>query len=203
MSFRYVEADYALAKNPQQKDEALEALDFIVNVLKEHEQDLDKLISELATVTEQMGDTGELSGKITKVEDKIISLQKEVTSLLSNISFSAKMVPSSLVVHPAPVAPAAVKPEVVSPSLVSSGGPTVVLRCKQWEDFQALAVHAQSVLFSYKEAEKVFQVDALKGNQVITYSGPMPRFSAVMKSFLVRQLDVSERCILEGVLSLS
>jgi hypothetical protein len=35
-----------LARNPQSKDEALEALDFIVNVLKEHEKDLDKLINE-------------------------------------------------------------------------------------------------------------------------------------------------------------
>ena len=52
-----------MAKNPQSKDEALEALDFIVNVLKEHERDLDKLISELATVTEQMGDTSEFTEK--------------------------------------------------------------------------------------------------------------------------------------------
>ena len=43
-----------MSKNPQTKDDALEALDFIVNVLKEHERDLDKLINELATVTEQM-----------------------------------------------------------------------------------------------------------------------------------------------------
>ena len=63
-----------MAKNPQVKDEALEALDFIVNVLKEHERDLDKLINELATVTEQMGDTIELSGKVDKVEEKISSL---------------------------------------------------------------------------------------------------------------------------------
>ena len=58
-----------MAKNPQSKDEALETLDFIVNVLKEHEKDLDKLINELATVTEQLGETGELSGKVEKVEE--------------------------------------------------------------------------------------------------------------------------------------
>ena len=52
-----------MAKDPQSKDEALEALDFIVNVLKEHEKDLDKLINELATVTEQLGATGELVEK--------------------------------------------------------------------------------------------------------------------------------------------
>ncbi len=64
-----------MAKNPQSKDEALEAVDFIVNVLKEHERDLDKLINELATVTEQLGDTGELGDKVEKVEEKITTLQ--------------------------------------------------------------------------------------------------------------------------------
>ena len=79
-----------MAKNPQQKDEALEALDFIVNVLKEHERDLDKLINELATVTEQMGDTSELTGKVEKVEEKITGLQKEVTNLIGSVSGAPK-----------------------------------------------------------------------------------------------------------------
>ena len=43
------------------KDEALEALDFIVNVLKEHEKDLDRLINELGNVAGQLGETGELN----------------------------------------------------------------------------------------------------------------------------------------------
>jgi hypothetical protein len=34
-----------MSRKPQSKDEALEALDFIVNVLKEHEKDLDRLIT--------------------------------------------------------------------------------------------------------------------------------------------------------------
>ena len=79
-----------LAKNPQSKDDALEALDFIVNVLKEHEKDLDKLINELATVTEQIGDSGELSGKVEKIEEKIDTLQKEVTNLIGYVSSAPK-----------------------------------------------------------------------------------------------------------------
>ena len=76
-------------KNPQSKDDALEALDFIVNVLKEHERDLDKLINELATVTEQLGDTGEISGKVESVEEKINNLQKEVANLVGYLSSGA------------------------------------------------------------------------------------------------------------------
>jgi hypothetical protein len=80
-----------MAKNPQQKDEALEALDFIVNVLKEHERDLDKLINELATVTEQMGDTSELSGKVDKVEEKSAVYKKKYQTCLAASQATQKL----------------------------------------------------------------------------------------------------------------
>jgi hypothetical protein len=183
-----------LSKNPQSKDDSLEALDFIVNVLKEHERDLDKLINELATVTEQLGDTGELSGKVEKVEEKINSLQKEVTNLISYVSGNA----------PKEALPAAVKEQTsqTAPVPVVQGGASVILRCKQWEDFQTLAFRAQTLSFCYKEDEKVFQADALKGNQIITYNGPLPKFSSILKASLSKQLDVPETNILEGVLTI-
>jgi hypothetical protein len=188
-----------VAKNPQSKDEALEALDFIVNVLKEHERDLDKLINELATVTEQLGDTGELSNKVEKVEEKINNIQKEVTSLISYVSGAPK--------ESAPAMPAAPKAQAgtaaqASPVIMMREGPSVILRCKQWEDFQSLAFRAQTLSFSYKEDEKIFQADALNGNQIITYSGLLPKFSAILKMWLSKQLEIPERCILEGGLAI-
>jgi hypothetical protein len=181
-------------KNPQSKDDALEALDFIVNVLKEHEKDLDKLINELATVTEQIGDTGELSSKVQKVEEKIDLLQKQVISLLNSLSGAPKESWPAAASTLQPNEPAAASAEVVR------SGPSVVLRCSQWQDFQTLATKAQTVSFSYKEQEKIFQADAIKGNQVITYSGDLPKMSSILKMWLSKQLDVSERSILEGVL---
>ena len=183
-----------MAKNPQSKDDSLDALDFIVNVLKEHEKDLDKLINELATVTEQLGDTGELSGKVEKVEEKINSLQKEVTNLITYVSSST----------PKEALPAAVKEQTsqTAPVPVLQGKPSVILRCKQWEDFQTLAFRAQTLSFCYKEDEKVFQADALKGNQIITYNGALPKFSSILKASLSKQLDVPETNILEGVLAI-
>ena len=179
-------------KNPQSKDDALEALDFIVNVLKEHEKDLDKLINELATVTEQIGDTGELSSKVEKVEVKIETLQKEVTNLIGHLSgISKEALPSEV---------AKEQPKELAPDVAQSG-PSVILRCKQWEDFQTLVVKAQTLSFSYKEEEKFFQADALKGNQFITYSGALPKLSSILKIWLSKQFDVPERNILEGVLA--
>jgi hypothetical protein len=82
-----------MSKKPQSKDEALEALDFIVNVLKEHEKDLDRLIGELGTVTEALGQTGELSCKVEKVEERISGLQNEINSLVNYLSASPREAP--------------------------------------------------------------------------------------------------------------
>jgi hypothetical protein len=183
-----------MAKNPQSKDEALEALDFIVNVLKEHEHDLDKLINELATVTEQMGDNGELSSKVDKVEEKISSLQKEMAGIASFVAGAPKQTPATLVSEQPAQAHVVALPVV-------GAAPSIILVCKQWEDFKTLAGAAQTVSFSYKEEEKAFQADAVRGNQIIRFSGPL-KFSAVLKAFLSKELGVSERCILEGSLAL-
>jgi uncharacterized coiled-coil protein SlyX len=182
-------------KNPQSKDDALEALDFIVNVLKEHEKDLDKLINELATVTEQMGDSGELSGKVVKVEEKIDALQKQVTDLIGYFSRTSK--------ETLPAAVAREQPKEVEPVTLdlTQNGPSVILRVSQWEDFQTLAMKAQTLSFNYKEQEKIFQADAIKGNKIFTYNGPLPKLSNILKMWLSKQLDISERNILEGLLT--
>ena len=64
------------------KNDALEALDFIINVLKEHEKDLDRLIGQLGIITESLGETGEITSKIENIEDRITTLQDEITSLI-------------------------------------------------------------------------------------------------------------------------
>jgi hypothetical protein len=198
-----------MSKKPQSKDEALEALDFIVNVLKEHEKDLDRLISELGTVTDQLGETGELSGKVERVEEKIGNLQNEVTNLLSFITKSRKeQLPIIANVEPktqvSPVIQTPTAPTIQAPvsASVISSGPSIILRCKQWEDFQTLAHQAQTLSFMYKEAERSFQADALKGNQIITYSGELPKFTSLLKMWLSKQLEVPEMKILEGVLAI-
>ena len=180
-----------MSKKPQSKDEALEALDFIVNVLKEHEKDLDRLIGELGTVTEALGETGELSCKVEKVEERISGLQNEINSLVSYLSASPQE---------KPVLTPQQKTEVVQSSVIH--GPPVILRCKQWEDFQTLAFQAQTLSFMYKDAEKTFQADALKGNQIITYSGELPKLTALLKMWLSKQLEIPKKKILEGVLAI-
>jgi hypothetical protein len=193
-----------MSKKPPSRDEALEAIDFIVNVLKEHEKDLDRLINELGMVTEKMGDSGELSGKVERVEERLSTLQNEIANLVTYLSASHVTVPRE-VPHEAETLPRAQPPErkydVIPGKEVR--GPPIILRCKQWEDFQNLASQAQSVSFLLREPEKTFQVDALKDNQIITYSGELPKSASMLKSWLGRQLGVDEKRVLEGILAIS
>ena len=60
-----------MSENPSSKDKSLETLDFIINVLKEHEKNLDSSIDELTTVTEQIAETQ------AGVKDKVDLLEKK------------------------------------------------------------------------------------------------------------------------------
>ena len=185
-----------MADIPGSKDKSLEALDFIINVLREHERNLDKSINELAKVNEQIANMDALSDKLEKVEEKIDNLQKEVRSLIGYLSKT-----------PRETFPAAIKaqePQILAVSAVSpvaqQSAVSVILHCKRWEDFQVLAMLGQTVSFSYKEDERIFQVDTLKGNQIVTYVGALPNFSLILKKWLSRQLNITEQNILEGFL---
>lgn len=225
-----------MSRKPQSKDEALEALDFIVNVLKEHEKDLDKLIGELATVTEQIGATSELTGKVEKIEQNVTGLQSEISNLVNCLTTqppqtnqttpitsrstressttTRQLIPAetNLTMQPNhPLQPETMQPtqpqqtpytavQSVQPSVIQN--PPVILRCKQWEDFQTLAFQAQTMSFMIKEAEHTFQVDALKGNQIITYTGELQKVPVLLKAWLTKQLSVDEKKVLEGVLAI-
>ena len=180
------------------KDEALEALDFIVSVLKEHEKDLDRLISELGTVTEKMGETGEFNGRLEKVEQRLNGLQSEITNLITYLSGShgAQMVPSSQPVN------VSVPQRQETATFRELHGPPLIVRCKEWEDFASMASGAQTVSFMYREFDKTFQVDAIKDNQIVTYSGEVPKPSLLLRSWLSKQLSIPERKAVEGVLAI-
>jgi hypothetical protein len=185
-----------MAGNPDSRDKSLEALDFIINVLREHEQILDKAISELVSVTEQIGNSYLLNSKMEKIEEKISNLQKEMTTLFGyKPNFPIQAIPamdkkqeSQIQLTPAD-----------SNAILQRDIP-LILTCKQWSDFQVLATHAQTLTFNIKETEKIFQVEAFRGKQIIRFTGVLPNFALIFKTWLCRQLDSSEQNVLEGFL---
>jgi len=176
-----------MVKKSPSKDEALEALDFIINVLREHEKDLDRLIGELGKITSSAGKTGEMADKIERVEDRLSNLQDEIAGLINVLSSS-----------PAP-SPTPRKPQTELPTLK---GPSVIVRCKQWDDFKTLATGADTVSFLFRETEKGFQADALKNGRVLTFSGDLPKDAKLLRIWLARELEVEEKNIFEGILAI-
>ena len=170
------QGDNEMERKPT-KNDALEALDFIINVLKEHEKDLDRLISQLGIITESLGDTGEITGKIEKIEDRITTLQGEITNLIKYLASPQK-----------------------SPSYTQRT--PVIVKCKQWEDFKTMAAGAETVSYHFKEAEGSFQADALANGRIVSYTGEFPQNSSLLKLWLSRELSVAEESIFEGVLNI-
>jgi hypothetical protein len=161
------------------KNESLEALDFIINVLKEHEKDLDRFISQLGIITESLGETGELSGKIENIEDRISTLQDEITTLVKNI-------------------PATQAPSSASHTPTNS----VNINCRQWEDFKNMAVGAETVSYVFRTSENTFQANAVKNGKLVTYTGDFPPNTRLLKLWLSKELNVAEEDVVEGALNL-
>jgi len=185
-----------MSKKIPSKDEALEALDFIVSVLKEHEKDLDRLINDLGSVTEKMGDAGVLNTKVEKVEERLSTLQNEITNLITYLS-----APRETPLTPLPET-LSVPQKRENMQIKEGHGPPVILRCKQWEDFQSIAAGAQTLSFMYREDDKTFQADAVKDNQIMTYSGELPKYNLLLKSWLANQLGIPEKKAMEGILAI-
>ena len=163
------------------KNEALEALDFIINVLKEHEKDLDRLISQLGIITESLGQTGEITEKIEKIENRVSTLQGEITNLIKHLAVPQG--PSSSVSSYAPTNPVNVK-------------------CRKWEDFKILAAEAETVSYLLKRSENTFQADAIKNGRVVSYTGEFPPNARLLKLWLSKELKVNEEVVFEGVLNI-
>jgi hypothetical protein len=166
-----------MERKPSSND-ALEAVDFIINVLKEHEKDLDGLIGQLGVITESLGETGEISNKIEKIENRITNLQDEIINLIKQLNVPREV------------------------SAYNIQRTSVTVKCIQWEDFKNLARGAENVSYLFKETEKTFQADAVVNGKVISYTGEIPNNNKLLKLWISKELEMAEKDVFEGVLSI-
>jgi len=193
-----------LSRSSKRKEEALEAIDFIVNVLKQHEKDLDRLIAQLAKITNRITKKGELPPRMETMEGRLATLQNEINNLIQLLS--AKEAPTPMTPAPTsastPTSQPQPQPTAKTTPPTYTRGPPVIVRCKQWKDFKTLARDAETVSFLYKEAEKTFQADALKQNRVYTYNGETPKSGELLRIWLARELQITGEKVFEGVLAI-
>ena len=188
-------------------DQLFGAIDLIVNVLKKHENNLDDFVDKLEKITERIKKTGDVSGRIDTIDEKIGDLRNQISSFQNALSQSsqAQVLPNeslTLIMKEPKLSNSTVQiPSSTATPLPSMQNRLVILQCKQWSDFQNLALNAETLSFSYNEVEKSFRVEALKGNEIVTYSGELPKLYSLLKCWLSWQLSVPESKTLEGVLS--
>lgn len=156
-----------------------ETLDSVLKNIKKIELDFNKII---AQIEEKQGlyRSNEREAEIFEnLKKHLISIQNEISNIIDSSPLQKGQT-----------------------STIGATGQPVIVRCKSWDDFKSQASNAQNVSFLCREEEKIFQVDAVKGNIIYTYSGQMPETKLTLKAWLSKKLEVEENRVMEGVLAL-
>ena len=180
-----------MTEDASSRDGAMEALDLVINVLKEHEASLDNAIENLSDIQESMGQASAVVAKVEKLGASIDRLLQEFSQISMKISDVLK-------------APTAVKQHnsltvQECTQLSSQSKPSLILECKLWEDFESQSLNSQFVSFNFKDG-RVLEAKAIKNDIIINYTGTLPSIKLVLKSWLSNKLNVPMKCIFEGSL---
>jgi len=161
-----------------------ETLDLILNNLREFERDFRRLIDQFQKIGDSSRLSEDMAEKFEDAKKRLLSVQRDISNVVESI-------------------PASVPTTRATASIATSVmGPPVIIRCKNWEDFKLQASNADNLSFLYREEEKTFQVDAVKGNRVYTYSGQLPNGAGLLRTWLSSELATRGSHVSEGVLAL-
>ncbi len=72
-----------MAQNPDSNDRYVEALDFIITFLRDHERNLDKLNNQLSNVVEGLGGFKGLSKKLDNLNEELDVLETKLARLVA------------------------------------------------------------------------------------------------------------------------
>jgi len=163
-------------------ENALNALDLIINVLKDHEKELDKLVNELRGLVQKLSVLEDLARRLGDIDRRLSSIEEA-----GRLPTAAR--PTLAVVErpPQPL------------------GPPATLRFRSWEEFKDMASggEAASYVMRDEDEEQVLEVEVLKGRMLLTYSGPPPEAKALIKSWLSKELEVPKTNVFEGSIKMS
>jgi phage-related tail protein len=142
------------------------SLDFIENSLSENSKDLKELTDEMREITQHLKDITELKTAVNRLTD---SLNQSMPQKGAAPDMAApKMSPNAQEIAPMKA--------------------NYVVKCANWAEFETYAKGAPQVVFTIRESDRVFEADAVKGNQIIAYIGKIPEFSELLKIWLTTKL---------------
>ncbi len=177
------------------KDDSLDPLDFVIKTLVNHEKVIDKMVSDLESITQQLGEAKELTRRLENIDNKLLVIKTELYNLDKYSTMRSNRLP--LITE---------KKDLESGNIINLCEiikPRVIIQCRQWKDFLVFAFQSEMISYTITEQEEIFQVTAFKANETVTYIGHLPKFALLMKTWLGFQLGVTENSILEGITTLS
>jgi hypothetical protein len=165
-------------------EDTKETVDLILNNLREFERDFRRLIGQFQKIGDSSRLSNDMAEKFKDARKRLLSVQRDLSNVVESLPASAPMTSAT------------------TRLATSVTGPPVIIRCKNWEDFKVQASDADNISFLYREEEKTFQVDAVKGSRVYTYSGQLPNGVGLLRTWLSSELGTRENQVSEGVLAL-
>ncbi len=180
-----------MPENGERSGRTPEVLGFVLNALREHEQEIDELIGRLGNAKDRQANINKkLYCEVERIEEKLGALAQNLDVLKS----IADDPPSSSIKENGPV---------VEHSNSLNLQP-VTMKLTRWEDFRSLCFGADRVMFGCDEENRTFQVEALKQGQLLMFDGALPNDAALFKEWLMEQLEILDaRNVLDGKLSLT
>lgn len=155
---------------------ACESLESVINALKKYQEYLGALNAKFKDTIDKMEgfeDAGDLPKKIGKVKQSLSTIETDVSNFLNQFSLEEKLAyPYS-------------KP--------------IIVRYKNWEEFQKFSSNAELVSFLIEESERFFQVTAFKNGKIMIYSGHFPEYATLLKTWISKELKAEK--VVEGVLT--
>jgi len=142
------------------------SLDFIENSLSENSKDLKELTDEMREITQHLKDITELKTAVNRLTDSLNQSMPQKGAEADRVD--SKMSPNAQEIAPIKA--------------------NYVVKCMNWAEFETYAKGAPQVVFTIRESDRIFEADAVKGNQIIAYIGKIPEFSELLKVWLTTKL---------------
>jgi hypothetical protein len=155
----------------------------LLEALERNSENLKKVMGSIAGVCEAV------DGKYEENTEKIL---KNINSLHADVEKLIKALQSKVYVD-----------QGSAPSLSGTEGSdrsVMIMRCQDWEQFESFAVGAKFTGFSYLVSDNIFEADAVKGNQIIAYTGPIPSIEDLLKAWLSNRLAVPKGTVFAGTI---
>ncbi len=182
-------------KKPFVENDDPAAYETIMSSLKENNDDLNTLLNEVRTISDRIGDVCELT-TFKRLEEKLLALQNSIAEFTK-----ASQPARNQTTETTPTQTEQAKPQNPFIGYPETKNQPMVVKCNKWEEFQNYAKNAETVSFTYRETDRLFEADAVKENQIIAFIGEMPKPDQLLKMWLSGRLGTSEKNVFEGTIT--